>query len=68
MEDNKKQKDIINETIINGSRVYVEDGEVKVELSESIQKKWLHDSGGGNCIDLRGNKENLSDEWRPLIL
>lgn len=38
MEDNKKQKDIINETIINGSRVYVEDGEVKVELSESIQK------------------------------
>lgn len=39
MEDNKKQKDVLNETIINGSRVYVEDGEVKTELSESIQKK-----------------------------
>lgn len=29
---------VLNETIINGSRVYVEDGEVKTELSESILK------------------------------
>ena len=34
----KKDKDILNETIINGSRVYVENGEVKTVLSEEIQK------------------------------
>lgn len=38
MEDNKKTKETLNETIINGSRVYIENGEVKTELSESIQK------------------------------
>ena len=30
--------EILNETIINGSRVSVEDGEVKTILSESILK------------------------------
>lgn len=34
----KKDKNILNETIINGSRVYVENGEVKTVLSEKIQK------------------------------
>lgn len=34
----KKNKNILNETIINGSRVYVENGEVKTLLSEEIQK------------------------------
>ena len=33
-----KKKNILNETIINGSKVYVENGEVKTQLSESIQK------------------------------
>ncbi len=31
-----KEKNIINETYINGSRVYVEDGEVKTSLSQEI--------------------------------
>lgn len=31
-----KGKNIINETYINGSRVYVEDGEVKTSLSQEI--------------------------------
>ena len=30
--------EILNETIINGSRVFVEDGEVKTIMSESILK------------------------------
>lgn len=34
----KKDKNILNETIINGNRVYVENGEVKTVLSEGIQK------------------------------
>lgn len=34
----KRNKNILNETIINGSRVYVENGEVKTLLSEEIQK------------------------------
>lgn len=34
----KKDKNKLNETIINGSRVYVENGEVKTLLSEEIQK------------------------------
>lgn len=34
----KKDKNILNETIINGSRIYVENGEVKTVLSEEIQK------------------------------
>ena len=34
----KKNKNILNETIINDSRVYVENGEVKTLLSEEIQK------------------------------
>lgn len=34
----KKDKNRLNETIINGSRVYVENGEVKTVLSEEIQK------------------------------
>lgn len=32
----EKEKNIINETYINGSRVYVEDGEVKTSLSQEI--------------------------------
>ena len=31
-----KEKNIINETYINGSRVYVEDGEVKTSLRQEI--------------------------------
>ena len=34
--DMDKEKNIINETYINGSRVYVEDGEVKTSLSQEI--------------------------------
>ena len=34
--DMDKDKNIINETYINGSRVYVEDGEVKTSLSQEI--------------------------------
>ena len=30
-------KEILNETIINGSRVFIENGEVKTVLSEEIQ-------------------------------
>lgn len=33
-----KSKDVLNETVINGSRVFVENGEVKVILNEDIQK------------------------------
>ena len=32
----EKEKNFINETYINGSRVYVEDGEVKTSLSQEI--------------------------------
>ncbi len=35
---NKDNDEILNETVINGSRVFVENGEVKTILSESIQK------------------------------
>ena len=35
MEDNEK---MINETNVSGSRIFVEDGEVKTVLSEDIQK------------------------------
>lgn len=35
---NNDNDEILNETVINGSRVFVEDGEVKTILSESIQK------------------------------
>ena len=35
---NKDNDEILNETVINGSRVFIEDGEVKTILSESIQK------------------------------
>lgn len=41
MDNNRKQT--LNETIINGSRVYIENGEVKTELSESIQKSGYMD-------------------------
>lgn len=33
-----KKKNILNETIINGHRIYVENGEVKTQLSEATQK------------------------------
>ena len=33
-----KKKNILNETIINGHRIYVENGEVKTQLSETTQK------------------------------
>ena len=33
-----KNKEILNETVINGSRVFIENGEVKTVLSEEIQK------------------------------
>lgn len=35
---NKDNDEILNETVINGSRVFVENGEVKTILSEYIQK------------------------------
>lgn len=35
---NKDNDEILNETVINGSRVFVENVEVKTILSESIQK------------------------------
>lgn len=41
MDNNRKQN--LNETIINGSRIYIENGEVKTELSESIQKSGYMD-------------------------
>ena len=33
-----ENKDILNETVINGSKVFIENGEVKTVLSEEIQK------------------------------
>lgn len=36
MEMDKKK--VLEDTFINGSRVYIEDGEVKTEYNESIQK------------------------------
>lgn len=33
-----KQKEALNEVNINGSRIYVENGEVKTQLSEDIQR------------------------------
>lgn len=39
MEKNHKQREKLNEVIdINGSKVFVENGEVKTVLSEAIQK------------------------------
>ena len=35
---NKDNDEILKETVINGSRVFVENGEVKTILSESSQK------------------------------
>lgn len=35
---NKKKNNTLNETIINGHRIYVENGEVKTQLSEEVQK------------------------------
>lgn len=35
MKNNKNQ--VLNETIINGSRVFIENGEVKTELNEDIK-------------------------------
>lgn len=35
---NNDNDEILNETVINGSRVFVENGEVKTILSESIQR------------------------------
>ena len=39
----KSKKDLLNEVVdINGSKVFVEDGEVKVILNERIQKNgWM---------------------------
>lgn len=33
-----ENKDILNETVINGSKVFIENGEVKTVLNEVIQK------------------------------
>lgn len=33
-----RSRKVLNETIINGSRVFIENGEVKTILSEDIQK------------------------------
>lgn len=33
-----KNRNVLDETIINGSRVFIENGEVKTVLSEDIQK------------------------------
>ena len=39
MEKNHKQREKLNEVIdINGSKVFIENGEVKTVLSEAIQK------------------------------
>ena len=39
----KSKKDVLNEVVdINGSKVFIEDGEVKTVLSEEIQKRgWV---------------------------
>lgn len=39
----KSKKDLLNEVVdINGSKVFIEDGEVKTVLSEEIQKRgWV---------------------------
>ena len=39
----KGKKDLLNEVVdINGSKVFIEDGEVKTVLSEEIQKRgWV---------------------------
>ena len=33
-----ENKEILNETVINGSKVFIENGEVKTVLNEAIQK------------------------------
>lgn len=33
-----EKNDTLNETIINGHRIYIENGEVKTQLSEEVQK------------------------------
>ena len=33
-----ENKEILNETVINGSKVFIENGEVKTVLNEVIQK------------------------------
>ena len=39
----KSKKDLLNDVVdINGSKVFIEDGEVKTVLSEEIQKRgWV---------------------------
>jgi len=34
------RKYTLNETIINGSRIYVENGEVEIVFGEEIQRTW----------------------------
>lgn len=40
---------VLNETIVNGSRVFIENGEVKTELNEEIQQN----NGDMSIEDLR---------------
>lgn len=35
----KNKKNILNETVIDGCKVYIEDGEVKTVLNEQIEKE-----------------------------
>ena len=49
---NDDNDEILNETVINGSRVFVEDGEVKTILSESIQKSGYMSEEEGREITL----------------
>ena len=49
---NKDNDEILKETVINGSRVFVENGEVKTILSESIQKSGYLSAEGARKIIL----------------
>lgn len=52
-----KDKKSLNEVNINGSKVYVENGEVKTQLSEAIQKDGYMSVEDGMNITLAAVKK-----------
>lgn len=52
-----KDKKSLNEVNINGSKVYVENGEVKTQLSEAIQKNGYMSVEDGMNITLAAVKK-----------
>lgn len=52
-----KEKKSLNEVNINGSKVYVENGEVKTQLNEAIQKSGYMSVEDGMNITLAAVKK-----------